>query len=418
MKLPDAICIRPLNAPVHARISVPGSKSLTNRALILAALDRGATRLLGALWSEDTERMVDCLQRLGFQLEVAADPANTDNRTITVHGRGGEIPATEADLFVGTAGTVARFLTAFCALGRGRYRLHGTPRMHERPMKDGFDSIRVLGAKVEDTDGHLPAIITGPIRPGRVTVSETDSSQFASGLLLIGRVARITVETAASPYVEMTRRLLAEWDIPSAARAIEPDASSASYFWALRHLHGGSLEIDRWPEQSSQIDQRMQNFLPPPATISRKSDLGDSVLTLTVLAAAMRRPFQLVEAANLRKQESDRLTVLAAELRRCGVPVEEQSDGITLAPATDFRRARIRTWQDHRIAMSFAVLATVDALGDGRPWLTIEDPGCVGKTFPGFFETWEAVARQSAASRGKAFCPCILHPDGLPVFTV
>ena len=160
----------------------------------------------------------------------------------------------------------------------------------------------------------------------------------------------------------------------------------------------------------------MCQYLPPPARVSRTTDLGDSVLTLTIVAAGLKQSFQLVEAGNLRKQESDRLTALATELRRCGVPVEEQPDGLTLGTAAVFRRARIQTYQDHRIAMSFAVMATRDAMGDGQPWLTIEDPECVNKTYPNFFETLESIARQSTTAAGQTHQPVVLTPNGVPVF--
>ena len=213
VKLPDAILIRPLTVPVHATISVPGSKSLTNRSLILAALNEGPTELKGALWAEDTELMVKALRNLGFEITINPDPTNVCNRLITLHEKGGTIPAKKADLYVGTAGTTARFLAALCALGEGPYTLHGTPRMHERPMGEIFDAIRALGGKVEDNHGHLPAKISGPIHPGKISVSDKASSQFASALLLISKIANIVVDCSSSPYVEMTRSLIEEWKI-------------------------------------------------------------------------------------------------------------------------------------------------------------------------------------------------------------
>ncbi len=395
MKFPDVIPIRPLRGPVHASISVPGSKSLTNRALILAALAKERTTLRGALWSEDTQVMTEALQRLGLDVVLAADSTNPCNRMIIVEGCGGEIPVSEAELFVGTAGTAARFLAAFCALGKGRYRLHGTPRMHERPMQELFDALRQLGARVEDTDGKLPAVIHGPIRAGKIAVSGEESSQFASALLLISKIAKLEVKSPESSYVTMTRKLLKEWETPSEARDIEPDASSASYFIALRHLHGGMLKIARWPKTSTQMDHRLEKFLPPPARVSRKTDLGDAVLTLAVTAAALKRPFHLVEAGNLRKQECDRLAALAMELNKCGVPASELPEELIVLPAMVFSEATIETYHDHRMAMSFAVLGTVDALGNGKPWITLRNPACVAKTFPNFFETLEEVRKQS-----------------------
>jgi 3-phosphoshikimate 1-carboxyvinyltransferase len=422
VNLPDKICIRPLTVPVQAKISVPGSKSITNRALILAVLSPGTVRLNGALWAEDTELMVAALRKLGFEIEVTPDPYNDCNRTIKVQGQGGKIPVKEADLFVGTAGTAARFLSVLCALGQGRYRLHGTDRMHERPMKEVFVAIRSLGGTVEDTADHLPAIIRGPIRGGKISISESDSSQFASALILVSKVLAVEVQTPSSPYVQMTRELVKCWGSASSMEFdVEPDASSASYFKALPCLHPVSrdaLVIEKWPAKSSQIDHAFQNFLPPPKEVSRKKDLGDSVLTLVITAAALKRPFRLFEAANLRNQECDRIAALKTELTKCGVPAQEKSDELILEPAEKFNPASIKTYKDHRMAMSFAIFGSIDAMKTGSSWITIEDPSCVNKTFPNFFETLESVARQSYEAAGQVHLPAIITPNGLPVLAI
>src|SRR5580692_5615191 len=191
MPLPELIEIVPLDKPVRANITVPGSKSITNRALILAALAQGETTLKGALWSEDTQVMTECLRKLGFAVEVAADPDEFCNRTITVKGQGGTIPnaGTEQkplELFVGNAGTAARFLSALVCLGKGVYRLAGIPRMNERPKAALFQALRELGYRVESPTDKLPAIIfgTGPKPGAKCTVDIAESSQFASALLL------------------------------------------------------------------------------------------------------------------------------------------------------------------------------------------------------------------------------------------
>src|SRR5436190_12399050 len=201
MPLPDLIEIVPLQHPVMAEITVPGSKSITNRALILAALSDGQVTLEGALWSEDTQVMVDCLQKLGFRVQVEADPREYCNRFITVRGRGGEIPnaGTEKEpleLFVGNAGTAARFLAAVVCLGRGVYRLSGVPRMHQRPQAALFSALRELGYRIDSENDKLPAVIhgTGP-REGKCRVRIDDSSQFASALILSGEVGGWMIET-------------------------------------------------------------------------------------------------------------------------------------------------------------------------------------------------------------------------------
>jgi 3-phosphoshikimate 1-carboxyvinyltransferase len=410
--LSQAILIRPLTVPVAASISVPGSKSLTNRSLVLAALSDGTTELRGALWSEDTELMVNALQALDFDIKVQPSSSNPCNRTIFVKGGGGKIPASKADIDVGTAGTVARFIATLCALGKGSYKLHGTPRMHERPMDEIFAAIRTLGGKVTDDEGHLPAVIDGPIHSGKVSISDKESTQFASAFLLIADRANVEVECSTSPYVEMTKSLLRQWKTPSMTREIEPDASSASYFFASHFLHSHSekskLTIESWPSESSQIDHQFPKFLPPPEEVSRKNELGDSVMTLVITAAALRKSLHLKEAGNLRKQECDRISALKAELKKCGVPVRETTDGLILSPSGEFKRARIETYHDHRMAMCFAVLGLMDVFGDGKPWVTIENPSCVSKTFPNFFETLDEMARQSYQALSKPYPPLIL----------
>src|SRR3954470_12980916 len=254
MSLPDLIEIVPLDKPVRAAITVPGSKSITNRALVLAALANGETTLSGALWSEDTQVMVECLQDLGFMVNVAPDPSEPCNRTITVYGRGGKIPPggtpqQPLELFVGNAGTAARFLAALVCLGEGCYRLEGVPRMHDRPQSALFDSLRQLGYRIEASNERLPALIygAGP-KPGRCIVSIDESSQFASALLLCAErgkwIVIITGENSEeSPYVVLTQQLCAQFAKSAGRFQVAPDASSASYFWAAGWLTAGDVSV-------------------------------------------------------------------------------------------------------------------------------------------------------------------------------
>src|SRR5438552_7908625 len=251
--LPDLIEIVPLNQPVQAEITVPGSKSLTNRALLLAALADGQAKLEGALWSEDTQVMVEALRKLGFEIKVEADPMEFCNRNILVKGLGGKIPnaGTEEgplEIFVGNAGTAARFLSALVCLGHGVYHLHGVPRMHERPQAALFRALRELGYRIESPNDRLPAVIhgSGP-RPGRCTVSINESSQFASALLLCAQRGKweivVTGENSEeSPYVLLTQQLCAQFR-KSSKFQVAPDASSASYFWAAGWLTGSDISI-------------------------------------------------------------------------------------------------------------------------------------------------------------------------------
>src|SRR5262245_53379119 len=247
MPLPDVIEVVPPPGPVHTEVTVPGSKSITNRALVLAALAEGETTLKGALWSEDTQVMVECLQDLGFMVNVENDPREPCNRTITVYGQGGRIPrgGTEQqplELFVGNAGTSARFLAAMVCLGDGAYRLHGVARMHERPQAALLGALRQLGYRVDSHNDKLPAVIHGGgRRQGRCTVAITDSSQFASALLLCAKASQWQVQITGeneeeSPYVEMTRRILEVFPRRGGDFDIEPDASSGSYFYAASSL--------------------------------------------------------------------------------------------------------------------------------------------------------------------------------------
>jgi 3-phosphoshikimate 1-carboxyvinyltransferase len=477
MSLPDLIEIVPLDKPVRAEITVPGSKSITNRALILAALAEGEVTLEGALWSEDTQIMVECLQELGFMMNVAPDPNEVCNRTVTVYGQGGRVPSggTEErplELFVGNAGTAARFLAAFVCLGRGVYRLHGAPRMHERPQAALFLALRELGYQVEAENGNdkLPARIWGgaglPVGqdaqqrvPAKrsCTVSIEESSQFASALLLGARTGgweiKVTGENAEeSPYVVMTSKLIEAFPKAGGKFQIEPDASSGSYFWAAGTLNmetAGSLDtqtlirqtrqcggftisgslsysvtVAHWPRDSGwQIDARsrphlaglllhqvrlpgleeigvmehwskdlrerqgreheqyLEQFYAEHGLprISRRTNLGDSIMTVIVLAPLAHYQIQFTDLGRLRVQECERVAALRTELAKCGAKVIEEGDTLTVYPSK-LHGAEIETYNDHRMAMCFAIL------GLKVPGIKIKNPACVKKTFPNFFQ--------------------------------
>jgi 3-phosphoshikimate 1-carboxyvinyltransferase len=413
MSLPDLIEIVPLDKPVHAAVTVPGSKSITNRVLILAALAEGETTLLGALWSEDTQVMVECLQELGFMVNVEPDPSELCNRTITVYGKSGSVPAggTEQqpmDLFVGNAGTAARFLAAFVCLGKGVYRLHGVTRMHERPQGALFHALRELGYRVESPNDRLPALIfgSGP-RPGKCNVSIKESSQFASALLLGAKKGGWTVQVVGdnaeeSAYFALTAKLVAAFSEAGGRFQIEPDASSSSYFWAansllstfqplkLRHVQtepfparvyepGTAVTVLPPLVSDWQIDAKFQRFLPLPRTLSRLGDLGDSIMTAIVLAPFAPAPTQFIDLGRLRVQECERVAALRCELTKCGAQVVEAGDTLTIRPSS-LHGAVIETYNDHRMAMCFAIPGLI------VPGITLKNPACVKKTFPNFFQ--------------------------------
>jgi len=417
MPLPDLIEIVPLDKPVRAEVTVPGSKSITNRALILAALAEGETTLTGALWSEDTQVMTEALQKLGFQIKVEPDPEEICNRTIKVNGLGGKIPNAGTaekplELFVGNAGTVARFLTAFVCLGHGVCRLHGVPRMHERPQAGLFQALRGLGYRVEPENGNdrLPVKIFGEgPKPGRCTVSIAESSQFASALLMCSVTAGWQVEIVGenaeeAPFILMTREMYSyfywsrknsphpEYGMKDGIYPVDPDSSSGSYFLAAGWIAGAPdpddphpVAVARWPIFSAgfQIDTKFPNYRVLPEKISRQADLGDSIMTTIVIAPFADHAVKFVDLGRLRVQECERVAALRTGLTQCGAKVVEEDDTLTVWPSP-LHGAEIETFNDHRMAMSFAIL------GLKVPGIRIKNPACVKKTFPNFFQKFAA----------------------------
>jgi 3-phosphoshikimate 1-carboxyvinyltransferase len=399
MSLPQLIEIVPPATTSTVVVSVPGSKSITNRALILAALADGVTTLRGALWCDDTEVVVDALRVLGFDVGVEADAAEEANRTITVRGFGGRIPNAGTPgrplaIHVGSAGTAARFLAALVCLGGGAYRLHGSPRMHERPQGALFDALRQLGYRLSAEGGRLPAVIhgEGSARGGSCTVSIDESSQFASALLLCARAGgwRVTVQGAdaeEAAYVRMTKKLIEAFPRHGGEFRIEPDCSSASYLLAAGALLPETrLSVAAWPESDWQIDARFLDFrrrfsgetLPPYSDVSRLHDLGDAIMTAIVIAPLLPAPCRFVDLGRMRLQESERVQALQIELAKCGARVSAEDDTLTVFPS-ELHAAEIETYDDHRVAMCFSVL------GLKLPGMRIRNPACVAKTFPNFY---------------------------------
>ena len=394
MPLPELIEIVPLSAAPEVEITVPGSKSITNRALILAALAKGDVTLEGALWSEDTQVMVEALRRLGYVIGVRPDAGEPGNRTLVVTGLGQAIPAggtaeQPLELFVGNAGTAARFLTAFLCLGQGVYRLAGVPRMHERPQAALLHALRELGYRIDSGKDKLPVTIHGGGPSGgscRVSIGE--SSQFASALLLGAALGRWQIgidgeRGAASPYVVMTSGLIEAFPNGGGRLAIEPDASGGSYFWAAGHLLSASggrpVTVARWPSSGWQIDAEFPAKLPLACAFSRTDDLGDSIMTAIAIAPLAKRPVRFTDLGRLRVQECERVEALRTGLTQCGAAVVESGDTLEISPS-QLHGATIETHDDHRVAMCFATL------GLKVPGIRIKNPACVRKTFPTFFQ--------------------------------
>lgn len=425
--MPATLTIPAVSAPVTGTARPPGSKSITNRALVCAALARGTSHLTGVLDSEDTRVMAAGLATLGAGVE-ADWPAGR----VRVVGTGGTIPAREAVIDCAASGTTMRFLSAVCGLGHGTFRLDGTPRMRQRPIGDLLEALRGLGIEAEaESPGECPPVVirSHGLRGGRTRVRGGTSSQFASGLALAAPCAAEGLEIefegrlVSLPYLEMTRRVMEDfgarcevegerrWRIPAAGYvgrtyAIEPDASAASYFAAAAAITGGSVRIAGLGRDSLQGDIGFCDALarmgchvgwePDGVTVSGRAARGididmnaisDTVPTLAVVALFASGPTAIHDVAHVRDKETDRIGDLVQELRRLGADVEERPDGLTVWPTgqtTPLRAARIRTYDDHRMAMSLA-LAGLRVGG-----VEIEDPACVGKTFPDY---WRQLGR-------------------------
>ncbi len=424
-----ALPIVPCSHRLNAVVRVPGSKSLTNRALLAAALADGPTTLINALFSDDSRYFAEALERLGFTLSRQAGEG-----TITVAGQGGRIPAAAAELFVGNAGTAARFLTAMLTLGHGRYVLDGEPRMRERPIGDLLDALAQLGAQAVSPTGCPPVTVTASgLAGGRATVAGDVSSQFLSGVLLVAPYARAPVELVverslnSKPYVDLTLGVMADFGVSVAregydrfrvmpqvyqarcAYAIESDASAASYFFAAAAICGGRVRVENISCGSRQGDvgfvevlQSMgcavksgENWIevdrPPQAALCGVDidlrDMPDTAQTLAAVAPFAATPTVIRGIASARLKETDRVAAMCAELRRLGVTVTEQPDGLIIQPCASLRPARVQTYNDHRMAMAFALV------GLRLPGLEIENPACVSKTFPNFFEVLDKLRR-------------------------
>ncbi len=448
--LPDELAITPFTHPVRGVATLPGSKSITNRALLLAALGDGPMTLTGALFSEDTAIMAEALRRLGFA--VREDAAK---ETIYVEGRGGAIPAREAKLHVGLAGTAARFLTAFCAAApAGVYQIDGVPQMRKRPMRPLLEALRALGADIRCTreEGFLPLEIRAHgLAGGTVDIDASESSQLLSALLMVAPLARADTTIslrggARESYVAMTLRMMAafsagagiateirpgSWRIRSRAQAythgtgtyaIEPDASAGSYFLALPLVAGGALALRGFvaPGVGLQGDAAFATVLQsvglgvtglvgetglearlPHGTTRRGITqnfhaISDTFLTLAALAPLLDGPTRITGIAHTRHQETDRIAGMARELTKLGQHVVEEPDALTITPRPLVSGQVIETYGDHRFAMSFGILGCHNLHGDGRAWLTIRHPACCAKTFPHFFELLEDLRRKSS----------------------
>jgi 3-phosphoshikimate 1-carboxyvinyltransferase len=427
---PPAFAPRQAARPLDATVTVPGSKSITNRALIAAALADGPSELIGALHSDDTRYMAAALHALGVTVE--SDEANARFR---IEGGGGTFTAPQADLFVGNSGTTMRFLTAALPLGQGRYRIDGVPRMRLRPIAPLLAALNDLGAdaRSEAGSGCPPVVVhAAGLRGGQTRMAGDLSSQYFSALLLSAPYARDGVavdvigDLVSKPYLPMTAAVMAAFGVTAdldtvtwrqirvasgqryAGRLyhVEPDASNASYFFAAAAVTGGRVRVEGLGRDSTQGDLRFVDVLAkmgaeveigdgytevrgPARGDLRGADLdlgpiSDTAQTLAAIAPLASGPTTIRGIAHARLKETDRVSALATELRRLGQDVDEFPDGMRITPRP-LQPADVDTYDDHRMAMSFAVAAL------RVPGIRLRDPACVAKTFPGFFDVLDAV---------------------------
>jgi 3-phosphoshikimate 1-carboxyvinyltransferase len=427
--LPDPLPIRPRGA-LAASVRVPGSKSLTNRALVAAALASGESQLEGGLVSDDTQVMQGALRALGCRIEVGTDAWR-------VAGRAGRLASPAAPLFAGNSGTTARFLTAAATLADGPVVIDGSPRMRERPIQDLVDALTALGARFElpgSRDGS-PAcppvrVLGGGLPGGSAVIDASRSSQFVSAVLLVAPYAASAVELSfrdgtlvSRPYVDLTLQLMrafgavADWSPDGGLRveaghryrgrsfAIEPDASAAVYPLCAAAIAGGRVRVTGIPADSIQADLALLPILERMGCRVARSAAGleveapqgplrgvdvdmnalpDAALVLAVVALFAQGPTRIHNVANLRIKETDRLAALEQELRKLGASARAGSDFLEILPGP-LRPAAISTYDDHRMAMAFALA------GLRIPGVAICDPGCVSKTWPAYFSMLEAL---------------------------
>lgn len=407
-----AMSVSPAARPLEGTIAPPGSKSITNRALLLAALAKGTSHLQGILRSDDTARMIESLSKMGVQILDAGETA------LVIHAPA-RLRAPPEPLFVGNAGTAMRFLTAAAVLAEGTVVLDGDEHMRRRPIGALMTALRRLGAQIDDAGGVPPVTVRGlGTLSGRATEIDAGlSSQFASALLMLAPCGTTPIEVSlrskaigARGYIDLTLAAMAHFGarVEQTGEAtwraeptgyhpahfvVEPDASACTYLWAAAALTGGNIRIGHDPAQLTQPDARAHALIasfPDLPPVIEGSQMQDAIPTLAVMAAFNRHPVRFTGIANLRVKECDRIEALATELCRISPGLaHEEGDDLVVTPerlvSGGGRRIQIETYADHRIAMSFALA------GLRVPGIEILDPGCVAKTYPAFWRDLASV---------------------------
>ncbi|GIE37070.1 3-phosphoshikimate 1-carboxyvinyltransferase [Actinoplanes italicus] len=419
--MPDVLSVEPLTAPVDATVRPPGSKSITNRALLCAALAPGTSTLTGALFADDTRAMMGAIAALGAT--VALDE---EHHTVTVTGIDPAVTGGAGTIDARQSGTTSRFLLPAAALLAGRTVVDGTEQLRARPFGPVLDALRQIGAEVEElgAPGFLPAAVHGPAHGGPVQVSGHISSQFLSGLLMAGPLmargldVSLTSPLVSVPYVEMTKAVMAAFGVTvdgltvasggyrATGYAIEPDASAASYFLGAAAITGGRVTVSGLGTESLQGDVRFADVLERMgASVTRTADsltvrgtgslqgvdvdmadISDTAQTLAAVAVFADSPTRVRGIGFIRGKETDRVGAVVTELRRAGIDAVEDADGFTIHPGGP-RPTRFATYEDHRMAMSLSLI------GLRAPGIEIVDPGCVAKTYPAYFTDLAALTR-------------------------
>ena len=416
----------------HIKVTVPGSKSITNRALLLATLAKGESKLYGTLFSDDSRHFLKCVEDLGFDTVV-----DEPKREVVVKGLGGPLPRKEASIYVGSAGTAARFLAAYLGCSEGTFYLDASEQMRKRPMEPLLKALEEVGAQIKCTEKgvHFPMEILGQgIKKQEITVDIDKSSQFLSALLISGCLSEkdlhINIQgTHGMAYIQMTVDMMKQfgvcvekisekvYKIPAGQQyiareyQIEPDASAAAYFWALAALMGVSVAVEHLHFDSLQGDVEFARILghmgclvedtADGITVTGPKDgrlqgiivdmhsCSDQAITLAAIAPFADGPVHITGISHIRLQESDRIAAIVENLTALGVKVQEEQDGVIIYPvAGNLQAAEIQTHDDHRLAMGFALV------GLRSPGVTIVDPKCCRKTFENYFEVLEQVVHR------------------------
>lgn len=421
--------MKPFSEKPKIEVTVPGSKSMTNRALLLAALAEGKSVLRGVLFSDDSRVFMEALQILGYEVKIQEEQAE-----VVIHGCGTRLPRAEAEVYVGSAGTAARFLTAMLALSGGHYKVTSSEQMKGRPMRPLLEALEDLGAEFDylEEEYAFPFVIRGrrDVPCQQVSLNMDASSQFLSALLLNGvfcpegLVVKLTGRRDAKAYVKISMKMMEDFGCRMQQRSeneyellpgqhyqardyrIEPDVSAACYFYAMAAINGGDARVQHVHFDSMQGDIRFLSVLEQMGCSLREekagivltapedgrlkgitvnmSDFSDQTMTLAAVAVFAQDETVITGVGHIRRQESDRLRGIVIELSRLGICCEEREDGVTICPgalhSSEEKPVLVETYEDHRMAMAFAVIGTK------QPGILISDPLCCRKTFENYFE--------------------------------